>query len=303
VADATSLSEASVSRPLADAQLVVDASAGLEYPRLVSSKEGIGRHVSVFLTPNGNSSVLLAEDLNRGHRLRTLEAQYYRAVIQNSWGAAHLNGLSNFRSGASCRDISVVMPYSKIMAHASTLAEQVQYANSVSHALIKVWSRDPHSGAITFYDLPVHAERKLNFGNLELYFDLGVEIQLRELRNAALPNETGGVLLGYFDLPLNMIYIVGCIGAPPDSKATSVGFERGTEGLAATLEEISRRTAGIVGYIGEWHSHPKNHSTEASRDDLLQLVYLTQSMADDGLPAVQLIVGETDIQIIQGKMC
>lgn len=302
VADALNIQDASTAEPLAAAEIVVDASATLEYPRLASTVEKLGRHISVFLTPNGNSSVLLAEDRAREIRLRTLESQYYRAVTQNSWGATHLDGLSNFRSGASCRDISVVMPYTKVMAHVGTLGEHVQQARSVDGALIRVWIRDPATGSVCFQEVPTHPERSLDFGNLTVYFDVGLERRLNELREAALPNETGGVLVGYFDLTLKMVCIVDCLAAPPDSKATHAEFERGTEGLADAIKEISRRTVGIVGYIGEWHSHPRGHSADESRDDIIQLIHLAQSMADDGLPALQLIVGEGGLQVLQGRM-
>lgn len=302
VADALNIHDAGTAGPLAAAEVIVDASATLEYPRLASTVEKLGRHISVFLTPNGNSSVLLAEDRAREIRLRTLEAQYYRAVTQNSWGASHLEGLSNFRSGASCRDISVVMPYTKVMSHVGTLGEHVQQARAVDGALIRVWVRDPSTGAVSFQEVPAHPERNLDFGNLTVYFDVGLEKRLHELREAALPNETGGVLVGYFDLALKMVCIVDCLAPPPDSKATHVGFERGTEGLVDAIKEISRRTVGIVEYIGEWHSHPRGHTADESRDDILQLIHLAQSMADDGLPALQLIVGEGGLQVLQGKL-
>lgn len=302
IADALKTSDEEITKLLAVAELVVDATASLEYPRLVSSVESVGRHVSVFLTPNGNSSVLLAEDSKRQVRLRALESQYYRALIQNSWGAEHLDGLNNFRSGASCRDISMVMPYSKVMTHVGTLAEHVQYVTTAQQALIRVWSRDPKTGAVSFNEVQVMPEKKLDFGNLVLFYDAGLEQRLRELRETELPKETGGILLGYFDLTLKTICVVDCLAAPPNSKATAYGFERGTEGLAEIIAEVSRRTAGVVGYIGEWHSHPRGHSASASGDDLIQLVHLAQNMANDGLPAVQLIVGEKDIQVLQCKM-
>lgn len=302
VANALKIHEAGTAEPLAAAEIVIDASATLEYPRLASTVEKLGRHISVFLTPNGNSSVLLAEDRAREIRLRTLEAQYYRAVTQNSWGSLHLDGLSNFRSGASCRDISVVMPYTKVMSHVGTLGEHVQQVRSAAEARIRVWVRDPGTGAVSFQEVPTHPERKLDFGNLILYFDAGIEKRLHELREAALPNETGGVLVGYFDLTLKMACIVDCLAAPPDSKANPVEFERGTEGLVDAIKEISRRTVGIVGYIGEWHSHPRGHTADESRDDIIQMIHLAQGMADDGLPALQLIVGEGDIHVLQGRM-
>jgi hypothetical protein len=123
--DACDFSQASVTSALTAAKLVVDASTTLEYPRAASGVDAFGRHISVFITPNGNGAVLLAEDEQRLIRLRSLEAQYYRALIQETWGERHLAGtLSSFWSGASCRDISMVMSYSRIMGHAGVLASR-----------------------------------------------------------------------------------------------------------------------------------------------------------------------------------
>lgn len=300
-ADACNFSNEVVSRSMSGAELVVDASATLQYPRLATTVEGLPRHISAYLTPSGNASVLLAEDSARQIRLRTLEAQYYRALIENDWASSHLDsGQGNFRSGASCRDISMVMPYPRVMAHASTLAEQIQIASALPTASIRIWQRNPADGTVAYYGVLVHRELKLAFDNLDLYFDAGLEAKLRAMREAALPNETGGVLLGYFDLPLKSVCIVDCLSAPPDSKASSVAFERGIAGLSKAVEDAARRTASVVGYIGEWHSHPKGHSASPSRDDLIQLAQLAVGMSEEGLPAVQLIVGESDIQVLQG---
>lgn len=299
--DALDASNEAVAAALSGAALVVDASTTLEYPRQASSNGVLARHVSVFVTPTGNSGVLLAEDAKRSLKLRTLEAQYYRAIIQNDWGGEHLAGdLSTFWSGASCRDISMVMPYSRITAHASTLAEQVQFAAIEEDALIRIWDRRPDTGDVVSHAVLAHPERLMKFGKLDLFIDDGVERQLRELREANLPNETGGVLLGYYDFNIDAVVIVCGLPAPPDSKSRPGFFERGTSDLVDAVNEATRRTAGVVGYVGEWHSHPRGHSAKPSGDDIIQLVHLSFGMANDGLPALQLIVGEKDIQIIQG---
>lgn len=303
VADAMDLTQESVARALSAATLIVDASTTLEYPRAASSVDPLGRHCSVFVTPDGNAAVLLAEDARRAHRLRTLEAQYYRAMIQADWGKTHLSGHANtFWSGASCRDISAVMPYSRIVGHASTLAEQIQAAAARENALIRVWQRDPVRGAVGVHDAPVLPERRITLGDLDLFIDDGVEQQLRDMRRRGLPNETGGVLLGYYDFNIKAVVIVAGLPAPPDSKASRDSFERGVAGLAEAVREANVRTAGVVNYIGEWHSHPPGHSASPSRNDLVQLIHLALGMADDGLPAVQLIVGEHDLQLLQGEV-
>jgi len=303
VADATDLAQESVAHALRAATFVVDASTTLEYPRMASAVDALSRHCSVFVTPDGNAAALLAEDVRRAHRLRTLEAQYYRALIQADWGKTHLSGnASTFWSGASCRDISVVMPYSRIVGQASTLAEQVQIAAAREDALIRIWQRDPVRGAVGVHDVPVLPERRIALHELDLFLDDGVEQQLRELRRRGFPNETGGVLLGYYDFNIKAVVIVAGLPAPPDSKANPNSFERGVAGLAEAVKDASARTAGMVSYIGEWHSHPPGHSASPSRHDLVQLIHLALGMSDDGLPAVQLIVGEQDLQVLQGAV-
>ncbi len=301
--DACNLDVPAVRDALEDCELVVDASAALEYPRLASSLDNLPRHASVFVTPSGNGSVLMIEDQTRTIRLRTLEAQYYRALIRDDWGARHLDGnLATYWSGASCRDISVAMPYSRIIAHAGVLAEQVMARAISAQACLRVWEYDADTAAISFHEVVPAAERRLDFGELVVYFDEGLATHLKELRLAALPNETGGILLGYHDFNIGAIVVVDALPAPADSCASPVAFERGTSGLLGAVQEASRRTAGIVGYVGEWHSHPRGHSANPSQDDLLQLIEISLGMHDEGLPALQLIVGEDDIRVLQGAV-
>lgn len=303
ICDDVTIPNSNTKELLSTSKLVVDASTTLEYPRLASVQDSFARHISVFITPDGNAAVLLAEDKARAIRLRTIEAQYYRTVINSSWGENHLKAnLGTFWSGASCRDISTVLPYSRITAHAATLTEQVQQIPIHPEAAIRIWERDPELGNVNFYQQAVYQERKLDFDNLEISIDYGLEEKLRNLRNLALPCETGGVLIGYIDFNIKSIVIVDALVAPPDSVSTTNSFERGTVGLMERIAEASKRTAGIVQYIGEWHSHPKNYSATPSQNDISQLAYLSLNMVDDGLPAVSLIVGEHDIRIMKGNV-
>jgi integrative and conjugative element protein (TIGR02256 family) len=168
-------------------------------------------------------------------------------------------------------------------------------------AMIAVWHRDTETGAVSAYTVQTYKESMHSVGEFSVYIDDGLEAELRAMRIARLPNETGGILLGYHDLSLKTIVIVKACPAPPDSVGTPISFVRGTGDVAKGVENASARTANIVGYIGEWHTHPHGHTANASRDDVVQLVGLTLSMVEDGLPALQLIVGETDINILIGQ--
>ena len=46
-----------------------------------------------------------------------------------------------------------------------------------------------------------------------------------------LPNETGGILVGTYDMQRKIVYVVDCLLAPPDSEEWPTGFIRGFQGL------------------------------------------------------------------------
>src|SRR5262249_37749212 len=111
-------------------------------------------------------------------------------------------------------------------------------------------------------------------------------------RSRHIPDETGGVLLGAIDHHRRTIAIVDALPPPVDSVGTPISFERGTQGLADAVDEASRRTAAIGGYVGGGHSQSPPASTNMSQDDVKQLLHLTVHLATDGDPAVMLIVGD-----------
>lgn len=297
VANACQSENIAVEAAWRDAEVVIDASASLDYPRFASTRDSLPRHASLFITPNGQAAVALIEDAERTQRLRTLEAQYYRALMKQAWGQEHLAGSPTFWSGATCRDISMVMPYSRLMVAAATLAEEVPALLRPPSAAIRVWARCPGVGSIDVHDVPVEVERRFTLGELSVYVDEGIQRWLFDQRQRSLPSETGGILLGYYDLNVRELVLVAALPAPPDSVATAGSFERGIEGLKAQVTDAARRTAGVVQYVGEWHSHPPGVAATPSRDDLYQLIHLALAMGDEGLPGVQLIVGEHDLSI------
>lgn len=69
-------------------------------------------------------------------------------------------------------------------------------------------------------------------------------------------------------------------------------YIRGCSGLTERLEEIDRVTAGMLQYVGEWHSHPDGCSTNPSGDDRKVFRWLGEHMHIDGLPPVMAIVGQ-----------
>lgn len=293
VGDVMDSQSSAVNEGLRSAEVVVDATTTLDFPRYLSTQDPFPRSASVFVTPSGKDGVILLESSDRTLRLDALEAQYYRAVVRNDWGSAHLpTDLATMWTGAGCRDISTELAYSDVCIHAATFCEQIPRLLATSEAAIRVWVRNPINGSIAAVSPGIRMTIQTKIGSTTLVYDQGIAEELKELRRKAEAHETGGVLLGYHDLNVGCTYIVDILPAPPDSEGTSSGFLRGVEGLAEQVQEAKRRTANIVNYVGEWHSHPPGFTAAPSSADVVQLAYLAKFMHDDGLPAYMCIVSD-----------
>jgi integrative and conjugative element protein (TIGR02256 family) len=65
---------------------------------------------------------------------------------------------------------------------------------------------------------------------------------------------------------------------------------------------VETKTAGMLEYIGEWHSHPRNSSTRPSDFDRKAFDWLTALMSKDGLPAIMMIAGDEELSLFVGSM-
>lgn len=296
IADSVITNNPDVKKAIGGANLFIDATTTLEVSREMAVRETTPRSISVFFTPNGLNSVLLCEDSKRTIRLDSLEVQYYRAILKNDWGKSHLEKhRGDLWVGNGCRDISTVIPTELIQMHSAILARKIRVTHDQDNALICIFQYDDESGLSV---LRIKPKPRLTYelpSGWVIVFDEGLTEELFGLRTKKLPKETGGILLGFIDHKIKRICIVAVVAAPFDSEETSTSFVRGTKGVIDIITEAQRRTAGIVTYLGEWHSHPQGCRAKPSGLDLKLLNYLGEQLAEDGQPGLMAIVGEKEI--------
>ncbi len=288
---ATAWDRVEIRDAICTSSIFVNATTTLDVPRDMSQREQAPRIASIFVTPSGRDSVLLIESSDRQARVDSLEAQYYRALLELPLGIDHLDGnAGGLWVGAGCRDISAKISYEDIQLHAAILAKQVRTASRRTEAQVCIWRSEP-TGAVTTANLDVKETVRRESEGWHVVWDKGVEEKMIAIRQTHLPEETGGVLVGYIDQKLRHIYVVDALSAPADSVSERGSFIRGIDGLNKKLGEIGTRTANIVGYLGEWHSHPPFSGPSPSPWDKLLVKTLADVLAMDGLPALMMIVG------------
>lgn len=301
VARANARDIAQLDASIGRARLLVDTTTTVDVPRDFSERDG-PRVASAFLTPSGRGAVLLMEDAQRCYRAASLEAQYYRAVLTQPWGESHLDGAAQVRTGAGCRDRSLILSHELIVLHAAQLARRIRLGAAQDLAQITVWTLDDGTGAVSVDTVTPAPTRNQPLMGWQVRWDDALEAQLHAARRTAFPAETGGVLVGVVDYKLRTIHLVDGWSAPGDSQADATGFTRGKENVLAQLEECHRRTHRMVSYVGEWHSHPPGHSNVPSTVDHILLGKLALQLSQDGAPALMVIVGENGMGVSLGEV-
>ena len=272
-----------------DADLILDASTSVAVARFLATElDSKARRASLFVNPAGRDAVLLMEDAERLVTLDALEAQYYRAVLCDERLATHISRESGIRYGGSCRDVTARLAQDDLALAGGLLSRQVRTAGPEAVAVI--W-RTASDGSVTRIGTPVEEVVRHEHDGWGFVVDRGVLARAAAHRQERLPNETGGVLIGYFDVPRRSVYVVDALPAPPDSVEHKEGFIRGYAGLREELEAIEARSGGQVSYVGEWHSHPDGAGVGMSSDDAVLLATIAAEMREEGFPGVMMIVG------------
>lgn len=280
-----------VSAALRESSVVVDCAASVAVSRKLARDFEGGRRISVFLNPTGTDLVVMAEPRDRCIRLDQLEFMYYRAIRNCPELRDHLKRTGPpLRFSNACRDLSAVIPQASVAIHAGIAAHVVRSISSQDSGQITVW-RLAGNLEISRVDVPVSKPVEFRSGIWTVFTDETVLDAIRKARARKLPKETGGVLLGSFDIERRLVFVSDMITSPADSKEWPTLYVRGCAGLKTRLDAAVNDTQGGLEYVGEWHSHPPRYRSQMSTQDKKALETLTAEMQKDGRPGVMLIVG------------
>jgi proteasome lid subunit RPN8/RPN11 len=250
--------------------------------------------ISAFITPGGQGLVLLIEDSHREVRLDWLEMLHYRAVLHTPIALGTFAEANQSRYGDGCRDLSAVLSQDDVALWASTASRSLKSEVRSENASLLLWRRDDKSGAVESVAIVPPRYWRTKMGDWTVVDDARIREKLSAYRQSKLPNETGGVIIGHFDVQYSTCYIVDALPSPGDSVEWPTAYYRGVEGLRTAVVDIETITLGQLTYVGEWHSHPEGCPALPSAADLTAYGWLRDYMNSDSYPAIMVIIGERD---------
>lgn len=293
-----------VEQALHEADIVLDTSASVAVERyLARDAQSSARRVSIFLNPSGTDGVMLCEDEERRCPLDWLEMRYYREIATRPELQKHMKpAQGQLRYARSCGDVSSVLAQDLVALHAATGVRACRSALEAGGSSILLWRTSETSVGIEHAEIEPYPALEHRVGDWTVVTDRWLMDKVVRERAEKLPNETGGVLIGARDMKRRIVYVVKSLSSPPDSTEWPTVYIRGKQGLRRRIQEIRHITGDHLGYVGEWHSHPRGHSPSPSSDDRRAFEWLSDILASEGLPATMLIVGESDSAWHVGRM-
>jgi len=232
---------------------------------------GHPRVVRGIISDFGDLGILLEEGKGRNPRVDDLQMSLYATAGNHPGISAWLQReakasvhSTNIATGLGCSSETTVLANDIIDVHAGLFSGAIKSATHEDQAAEgKIYLNQiiyqpffqSKSELITVK--PFDVVTCINDDNWEVRYAAGILDKMRAKMKKAYPKETGGVFLGRANHKTRVLHVVDLIDAPKDSKSSKVCFFRGVKGLKATIDDAVLKSGNQVGYIGEWHSHPK----------------------------------------------
>lgn len=281
-----------ISNAMKEADLVVDFSASPAVVGYLADSE-LKRAASLFFSPDGSDLVLLAEDQERGLLIDEIEAQYFMNVAIDFRLRGHLAAarMDRIRYANACQDLSRPLPPWRVQMLSGLGSGKLIELLAKDTATANVWRLNLISGGVTPVPLKLHSVQRYEADEIKVKVTDFVLNTVRRLREEASPNETGGVLIGTYDVVRGVVHVLAALPAPTDSRQAPTYFIRGKKDLQPLVKELAEFTAGRLQYIGEWHSHPDHAAARPSSDDETVYGHLSSNLEPTGSPFAMMITG------------
>ncbi len=278
-----------------NSEIIIDSTASIAFSRyLASNIDFNARRISIFLNPAGTALVILAENANRSIKLDSIEMQYYRYLINTPALENHLETPETHRYASSCSDISSKIEQNSIAIQAAICSNTLGKLMDDNNPKLLIWDTSLDDYSLKHYNVEVTNTVTQELNEWTLCFDSAFIKNIYKARHNKLPNETGGIIIGTYDMFRKIIYVVDTILSPDDSVEWPTVYIRGHRKLKKQVAHIKKVTQERLNYIGEWHSHPSGCGCSPSPDDKKAFKWQANYMENSGYPALMLIAGDND---------
>lgn len=228
------------------------------------------------IADEGHLGLLSIEGSGRNPRLDDLQVLLFDMAIENpklSWWLQRNREqreqqigsvLEEIAIGISCSSETMRLADDLVSLHAASFSngfrkcERDGISNGAGRIQVSSYSKEGSLPSIVEHIdiLSMTIIDSRNDSSWQVRLKNGLIEKMKELLHRAKPNETGGLLIGMVNFKRKIIYVTRMLPASPDSVSSPYAFVRGIQDVPESLLRVQESTGGMLGYVGEWHTHP-----------------------------------------------
>jgi len=289
-----------VCRLIQTSDVILDTAASRAVSKVIAIDHHHSRRIiAFFMNPSGSSAIALIENKERTCRIDTIEYEYFKRLVDHPLHSSHFERTEKVYYSTSCRSSSSTIPQDAVAAYSALCSKKLKNALISECAEVLIWTEEDDGITLDKFKPSQYQKHELTDSSGDIWTVLisnEVENEIKKARLATSGVETGGILVGDIDKSRNIIYIVKNIPAPIDSIHAPTSYIRGCKGLPGKLKNIADLSHNVLGYVGEWHSHPSSDTSKSSDDDVLYEA-MKDFASNNCSPATLIIVGSCDYSI------
>jgi proteasome lid subunit RPN8/RPN11 len=264
------------------------------------------------MTDSGRLGYILSEGSGRSPRLDDLQVSLYDLALEchlvAAWLQRHrtesqaLRGpvLEQIGIGISCSSDTMRLADDVVSFHSAGFSTAIRAMLSVEDQRGRIHLSQLALGVgVSGSILTIPFDRTLTLDakggpTWQVRLSAKSQMHLQRLLVSAGRKETGGLLIGMIHRKRKTIYVTRILPPSRDSKGSPYAFRRGVKDYPEQLATIHALTGNLLGYVGEWHTHPSGKA-EMSDQDTEAVTQIRSTLRSAGLPAHILIAapGET----------
>lgn len=259
---------------------------------------------------SGNIGIMYVEGKMRRPRLDDLQALIFDMAIDypeiSKWLRLNREDreskigsrLQEINLGISCSSETMLLSDEIVSLHSASFTagfKKITKIGAIEEGFIQLSFYDESKDVPFYFKLikiqPTFSLKCRNNPEWEVRIRSGIDNELKELLEISKPNETGGILVGLINNNRKIIYITRILKAPSDSVTAPYAFSRGINDVPENIKKIQESTGAMIGYIGEWHTHPEGHPN-LSTMDMLTVQKIKHNLDKVPMPTFTMIVTE-----------
>ncbi len=258
------------------------------------------------IADDGRIGLMSVEGANRNPRIDDLQIFLFDTAIDDNRISSWLtrvqvrrheevgSGLEEIQIGLSCSSATMRLADEVVSLHAAAATRRLRpiLAGKAERDGLLAVTYFADDGAVQSGSKQVKPFVRVaaqNDPRWQLHIATGVRDTMNELLRRASPSEFGGLLIGRINFKRKIVYVTRLVPPPKDSRGSAYAFYRGIQDLPETIREVERRTGGLLGYVGEWHTHPMG-GAELSDTDIQAVENLRGMLEPVSLPTLVTIV-------------